>query len=193
MKKVLLLASAVWIASGVQAQQIVSTSVNAVAGLAPVMALTCTDVNFGVWTVPAGDRGGVTTLSMTVNSPDSSGAVESIVVGGVPTVAQIYPDTAGRCVVQGAWNSLTAAISNNSGMAFGTSNHIVALGSVKVPTVANTSMTANLVLSTLTPSVNASNEAFFYVVGDLTIPNNLIAANYGGYRANVSATVSVTQ
>jgi hypothetical protein len=193
MKKSLFLAAAVLAASGAQAQQTASTTVNAVAGLAPVMTLTCTDVNFGVWTVPSGDRGGVTTLTMSVNAPDSATATETIAVSGVTTVAQIYPDTAGRCVVQGAWNTLTAAINGNSGMAFGTSNHIVALGNVKVPTVTNSNVSANLTLSTTTPSVNANSEAFFYVVGTLTIPNNLITGNYGGYRANTPATVSVTQ
>ncbi len=157
------------------------------------MSLTCTDVNFGVWTVPSGDRGGDTTLTISVNAADSAVAVESIAVGGVTNVAQIYPDNAGRCVVQGAWNTLTAAINSNTGMAFGTSNHIVALGSVKVPTVTNTSVAADLTLSTTSPSVNANSEAFFYVVGTLTIPNNLITGNYGGYRANTPATVSVTQ
>jgi hypothetical protein len=193
MKKSLFLAAAVLAASGAQAQSTATANVNALAGIAPAMTLTCTDVNFGIWSVPAGDKGGATTITMTVNSADSATAIETVTPGGVTTVAQIGADSAGKCKVEGAWNALTASIGSSTGKVFTSSNHIVALGGVKLPTVANTGVVADLVLSTTTPSVNAASEAYFYVVGTLTIPNNLVAANYGGYRASTPAIVTVTQ
>ena len=158
------------------------------------MTLTCADVNFGVWTVPTGDRGGVTTITMTVNSPDSPTALPTVTVGGASTnVAQIGADDAGRCKVEGAWNALTASIAANVAKPFTTSNHVVANGVVKLPTVGASGVVADLTLSTLTPSVNAASEAYFYVIGTLTIPNNLVVGNYGGYRSSTPAVVTVTQ
>jgi hypothetical protein len=191
MKKSLLLVAAVLAASGAQAQTVGPVPVNALAGLAPAMTLTCTDVNFGVWSVPAGDRGGSTTITMTVNTPDSATAVETVVAAPATGIAQIRPDSAGRCKVEGAWNAVTASMTG-AAVTFTTSNHVSNTVGVVVPTV-TAPMTGNLVLSTTTPAVTALSEAWFYVVGTMTIPNNLVAGNYGGYRSAVAAQVSVTQ
>ncbi|MEY4978536.1 MAG: hypothetical protein RLZZ352_806 [Pseudomonadota bacterium] len=159
------------------------------------MTLTCLDVNFGVWTVPSGDRGGSSTVTLTVSSPDSATATTTATLGGTTTgLARVgAAPVAGACKVDGAWNTLAITIANNTGKNFVASNHPVANGAAKLPVTANTGVVADLTLSTAAPSINASSEAYFWVTGVLTIPNNVVAANYGGYRAQTPATVTATQ
>jgi hypothetical protein len=128
---------------------------------------------------------------MTVNSPDSATAVETVAALPATGIAQIRPDSAGRCKVEGAWNAVTATLTG-AAVTFSSSNHVSNTVGVVVPTV-TAPMTGNLVLSTTTPGVTALSEAWFYVVGTMVIPDNLVAGNYGGYRSAVAAQVSVTQ
>lgn len=191
MKKVLILA-ALSAAFGAQAQS--TGSVNVIAGLSPVLRLTCTDVNFGVWRVPAGDRNGVTTVSLTVNG-DLQGAQTTANLGGtqidVSLATGYQVPTAGYCKLEGSngylGSTALASISGATNMAFTTNNH----DKLKLP-LAAAGVTANLTLSTTAPVVTDLGEAHFRVVGAMTIPNNLVRANYGGYKAVTPATVSVS-
>lgn len=191
MKKVLVAASLL-AAFGAQAQS--TGSVNVIAGLSPVLKLTCSDVNFGVWRVPTGDRSGVTTVTLRVNG-DLQGAATTPELGGtqinVSLATGYQVPTAGYCKLEGSNGYLgskaMASISGATDMAFTTSSH----DNLKVPVTA-AGVKANLSLSTTEPVVTDLGEAHFRVVGVMTIPNNLVRANYGGYAAVTPATVSVS-
>lgn len=179
-------------AFGAQAQS--TGSVNVIAGLSPVLKLTCSDVNFGVWRVPAGDRAGVTTVTLRVNG-DLQAAQTTPELGGtqinVSLATGYQVPAAGYCKLEGSngylGSTALASISGATGMTFTTSNH----DNLKVPVTA-AGVTADLGLSTTAPVVTDLGEAHFRVVGVMTIPNNLVRANYGGYRAVTAATVSVS-
>ncbi len=193
MKKVLILAAMLG-SLGAQAQS-TSGSVNVIAGLSPVMKLTCSDVNFGVWRVPAGDRGGITTVTLRVNG-DTQGAQTTADLTGVQTEVSLATGyqvpTAGYCKLEGSngyvGSTASASINGATGMAFTTNNH----DNLKLPLTA-AGVTANLTLSTAAPVVTDLGEAHFRVVGAMTIPNNLVRANYGGYKAVTPATVVVNE
>lgn len=169
--------------------------VNAIAGLSPVLILTCQDVNFGVWRVPAGDRAGITSITLTTNG-DLLASPTTATIGGVSdqvSLASGYQvPTAGHCKLEGSngyqGSSVEAFINSNTNIAFTTSTH----DNLKAPVATAAGVTANLSLSNATPAITADGEANFRIVGTLTIPNNLVRANYGGYRSATPANVSVT-
>ena len=176
-----------------QAQQVVTASVNARAGLAPLTSVTCDDVNFGVWRVPVRSTGGTSIVTLTVSANTAAGVTTAAVTGNTSNVAvaggYIVP-TAATCVVSGATNistTLPTAISNNIGLSFGSSTH----ESLRVPPTLAT-LSANLSLAGTGVAVDATGAGAFRVVGELTIPQAILAANYGGYRTSTAATVSVT-
>ncbi|MGL5369918.1 MAG: hypothetical protein ACRDBF_02660, partial [Plesiomonas shigelloides] len=49
--------------SGQASAQPSSDTVDAYAGIAPTLELTCSDVNFGVWRMSTGTRGGATIVT----------------------------------------------------------------------------------------------------------------------------------
>jgi len=57
---------------GQAAAETATDTIDVYAGLAPVMELSCSDVNFGVWRVPTGTRsGGATTVALATDSTTS--------------------------------------------------------------------------------------------------------------------------
>ncbi|WP_353209293.1 hypothetical protein [Sphingorhabdus sp.] len=176
-----------------QAQQVVTASVNARAGLAPLTSVVCDDVNFGVWRVPVRATGGTSIVTLTVSANTAAGVTTAAVTGNTSNVAvaggYIAP-TAATCVVSGATNistTLPTAISNNIGLSFGSSTH----ESLRAPPTLAT-LSANLSLAGTGVVVDSLGAGAFRVVGVLTIPQAINAVNYGGYRTSNAATVSVT-
>ncbi len=188
-----LLAASTLAAMPAQAQQVVTASVNARAGLAPLTAVTCDDVNFGVWRVPTRTTGGSTLITLTVSANNAAGTTTSTVSGNSTNVGlasgYIAP-TAATCTVSGATNvssTLPTAITNNVGLAFTSSTH----ESLRVPTTLSL-LSATLDLAGTGVVIDSAGAGSFRVVGVMTIPQQIISANYGGYRTEASATVSVT-
>jgi len=181
---------------GQAAAETASDTVDVYAGLAPVMELSCEDVNFGVWRVPTGDRAAVNTITLT-----NSEGVTTAAVGGIGVLSDIslsgnYDDPqVGLCTVSGS-----SVADSLTGYAMIDSEDSV-LGATMVSTNANPfaeglnspSITAGMVydltLSNATPEIQ-SGTAFFYVSGVLTIPAAVVADNYGAYRSTASHTVS---
>ena len=177
----------------------ISASVNALAGLSPVLSLTCDDVNFGVWRVPVRSTGGATTVTLTVDNNNASGSTTATLGTNTTGVAQasgyLAPDAA-VCTVSGSNNpssTIQTAITNNTALQFGASQH----NNLSNPNSV-AALSADLALGGGGVAVDTNGSGTFRVVGVLTIPETIDAVNYGGYAsANASggadsATVTVT-
>ena len=97
------------------------------------------------------------------------------------------PPSAATCTVLGARpvsSTLPTAISGNTGLSFIASNHET------LPTPSSlAALTANLALAGSGVAVDALGGGAFRVVGVLTIPEPIVAANYGGYQTGTGTTV----
>ncbi len=168
-----------------------SDTVDATAGLQPALELSCSDVNFGVWRVPIRDAGGTTIITL---DRDNDTVAAS---GNTTRVAQSLSDASythsrGECTLSGstATDATAAEISiiGNTDMAFIAAN-AAATGYVGLDAATSA---ATLVASLNVPTTAAitSGAATFYVGGVLTIPQAIIADNYGGYRTTEAATIT---
>ncbi|MFU8785590.1 hypothetical protein, partial [Aliidiomarina sp.] len=85
------------------AAETASDTIEVYAGLAPVLELTCTDVHFGVWRVPTGDRTESNMITLigttTVNELAGTATFTSSVSADGTTVAESnnYTAAAGQC------------------------------------------------------------------------------------------------
>ena len=181
-----------FVALPAQAQSTTSTitaSVNARAGLSPVLSVTCTPVNFGVWRVPARSTGGTTEITLTVSANTAAGVTTGTATGNTTNVAldsnYSVPDAA-TCSVLGSRpvsSTVPTAITGNTNLSFIASNH----ESLATPS-ALAALSANLTLAGTGVLVDASGNGAFRVVGVLTIPQTIVAANYGGYQTGTGTT-----
>lgn len=170
----------------------VVTSVNARAGLAPLTAVSCTPVNFGVWRVPVrpgtGPGSGTTTITLTAPGGVSNAAVGGTDTRNVSNATKYLPPSAGVCTVIGAMNinkSDDVRIAANTGMQFTSSNH----ESLATPgTLA--ALSADLTTET-SVAIDAFGAGSFLVTGVLTIPAKIEVANYGGYETGNPAEIFV--
>lgn len=180
------------------ANDTVSSTVNAKAGLRPILSLFCTDVNFGVWRVPVRTAGGTSSITLSVSANNASGTTTATVGGNAQKVAKAsgYDEpTASVCTVNGA-NTTSAtiktAITDNTNLTFGGSTH----NNLKSPS-ATAALSANLALAGEGVLINSTGAGTFRVVGTLTLPEAISADNYGGYATDTAdganaATVTVT-
>jgi len=189
------------LATQANANDTVSATVNAKAGLSPVLSLTCSDVNFGVWRVPVRSTGGATTITLDVSLNTSAGATTPSVGGNTTNVAAASGyevAEAAICSVNGSNNiskTIRTAITGNTGLSFGPSTH----NNLKNPNT-TASLSADLSLYEPGVAINAIGSGTFRVVGVLTIPETIAQIHYGGYSTRSggldsqgnSATVTVT-
>lgn len=196
MKKVLQLSAIAALtalaANGARAET-ASDSVDATAGLQPALELSCTDVSFGVWRVPVRASGsGTTTITLDASN-------DSVTPGGNTTrVAQSQSDASwahsrGTCTLSGSLaNEETSAaitITGNTNMAFTGAN---AAASGYVGLAAPTTAAALTATLSVPPNVTISGgAASFHVGGVLTIPQAIVADNYGGYKTSAAADITV--
>lgn len=170
-------------------------------GLESPFRVICTSVNFGVWFLPLGDRGGDTVLDLhlaggttdTEVSVSGAGSVRAAVIQD----ANYTSPLAGVCNVRGSLavnnTELTIAFEtgSNTNMAMIPAAHIFAQG------LAAAAAEPGLIVDLTAPEAGRTSvlttdgEAVFRVVGTLAIPNNLVRDNYGAYRVNSAATIIV--
>jgi hypothetical protein len=166
-----------------QSANSVSSSVDALAGLSPTLSLGCDGVNFGVWRIPTRTTGGVTTITLTVSANTRAGVTTATAGGnttGVGLAAGYTGPTAGGCTLAGSNNvskDVQSALAGASNMPFTGSTH----NGLPLPT-APANLRATLSLAGTGISVNGLGIGEFRVVGVLTIPELIVAGNYGGYR-----------
>lgn len=182
-----------FVALPAQAQNTTSTitaSVNARAGLSPVLSVTCDAVNFGVWRVPIRTNGGITTITLTVSANTAAGVSTGTPSGNTTNVSldsRYLPPSAATCTVLGSRpinSTLPTAITGNTNLSFIASNH----ESLPTPTTL-APLTADLALAGTGVAVDALGGGAFRVTGVLTIPEVIAAANYGGYQTGTGTTV----
>lgn len=179
-----------------------SSTVDSWVGLQSPFRVICTSVNFGVWFVPTGDRGGSTIISLDTES-GTTDTVVSASGAGSDRLAVIQDrgytsPLAGVCNIKGSLannnDSLTVGFegATNASISLKPAQHIFAQG------LAAASEGAALSVSLRTPETGRTSvlvtdgEAVFRVVGELTIPNNISRSNYGAYKSNQTATVVVS-
>jgi len=173
-----------------------NTTVEVYAGLASVMELTCSDVNFGVWRVPTGTRTGSSSGATTITLNDADSA--TVTAGSSDKVALSNAWTApktGTCNVTGSartdGGSGTASLSDASGnfaTSVGTGFENESIDAPSTP-LSEGSFTYALTLSSTTPEISGTGTSAFTIQGTMSIPDNLVADNYGGYK---SADITVT-
>jgi len=167
---------------GQAAAETATDTVDVYAGLAPVMELSCTDVNFGVWRVPTDSRSGNTTITLVKEGTASvtSGSSTNIALSGNWLAPQ-----AGSCTVSGSGaangitgqvgiSSATGSFVGNSGSGF----EAEAIAEAGTPVASFT-----YALTNTTPVAMAAGATSFTLHGTMEIPDGLIAANYGGYQS----------
>ena len=177
---------------GHAAAETASDTVDVYAGLAPVLELACSDVNFGVWRVPTGARGAVNTIALLAGSQTEVGGTGS---GAIALSANYLAPQAGYCSVSGSTVADNATGVASIGLATGTmiSSGAAAGGNIFAAALAGpdavAAMSYTLAISVLEPVIT-SGQASFNVTGVLTIPAELVSDNYGAYKGSVSHTVS---
>ena len=173
--------------------EITSSVVDSWVGLESPFRISCSDVNFGVWFVPVGDRGGPTTITLFITSETSNTGVS---ISGTDSgrLAVIKEQgykapLAGVCDVDGSLaangDELTIGFENdsNTDMSLEPSLHKYAEGLSAAPISASLSVS----LSAPEKANITEGEATFRVVGALTIPQSIVRDNYGAYKASQPA------
>lgn len=176
-----------------QSADAVIASVDALAGLSPVLSMTCDSVNFGVWRIPTRTSGGTTTITLTVSANNSTGVTTATPGGnttGAGLAAGYTAPVAATCTVSGSNNlskTIQTSIAGATNLPFGPSAH----NNLSTPATLAT-MTANLSLGGTGVVINGTGTGTFRVVGVLTVPQTIVTGNYGGYATLDAAQVLAT-
>ena len=176
---------------GQAAAETATDTVDVYAGLAPVMEMSCEDVNFGVWRVPTASRSGANTVTLS-----DAGATAVTGTGTSTNIAlssNWLAPQAGSCTVTGstAVNGTVGvvAISSATGSFVGNDDSgFEAEGIAEAVTVVSG---FTYELASTTPVGMVAGATSFTLHGTMEIPDSLIAANYGGYQSP-SITVTYT-
>lgn len=175
-------------------------TIDVYAGLADVLKLECSDINFGVWRVPTGNRSNSTTVFLAANGDteakvsNSEGAAADTAV----SLSTIYDTpSASTCTVTGSQVggegiTGTAAYVDDSG-----SGQLVPgtyTGAANYPAAASTDVglfgfSYILSFSQTAVPIAADGTATFTISGRMNIPNNVATNNYGAYKS--LSTVSI--
>ncbi|MEL4204261.1 hypothetical protein P0W48_13005 [Plesiomonas shigelloides] len=176
--------------SGQASAQTSSDTVDAYAGIAPTLELTCSDVNFGVWRMGTGARGGATIVTLPSNGTSATST------GGTAALSNANSHQApvrSTCQLKGSGapngTAATVTLKDNTSMTFtGTSSNNFAVTLPAPGTAA--ALTANLTAFTLAPVISGG-ATQVYIGGELTIPDNIVEANYGSYKTSAPLTVTL--
>ncbi|WP_353209294.1 hypothetical protein [Sphingorhabdus sp.] len=191
------LAAAFWASTALmalpaQAQSVVNTQIDARVGLVAMTYIECAGVDFGLWRVPTRNTGGATFINLTVTANDATGVTIARIFGNSTSVSQDarHPPVAGTCYVFNAEtvsSRLRTSIFQNNAMSMG-GLPLYGLSSPSIQAL----VVADLALGGNGVAIDATGNGTFRVVGELTIPQNIVAANYGGYQTQGEGKVSVT-
>ena len=160
-----------------------TTTIDAYAGLVPVLTVVCAPVKFGVWKVPVRSTGGVTIVSL-LRSSDTATASNNTTDVAMSTTAA-YLSARGKCDVSGSSATdgtflLIGVPSTSNTMMSDTAAFILA-----PPATAISAMTYTLNGPGLNTIAVTGGAATFYIGGILRIPETIVVANYGGYKGDV--------
>lgn len=181
------------------AAETASDTIEVYAGLAPVLELTCSDVKFGVWRVPTRTEGGVTTITL---SDDNTTAVATNTTNVALSSAEIAQPAAGSCAFTGsavatgetAMGVSMAATEATTGAGTLTAGTLIAAANNVYADINGASAGAALEFTLnfpTTTAVDSNGAGSFKIAGVLTIPETIVADNYGGYKQNGTITVTI--
>lgn len=168
------------------------------AGISPVLAMNCTDLNFGVWLLPVGTRAGPTYIEIassgaaTAQLTDAAGVADN----AVSLSAKFDAPAAGVCTVTGSQvggAGVTGTATITTGGLAGTLIPGENASAVNYPGAAAIglgSFTYAIALSTATPAISAEGTAVFMVVGNMMIPAAVMVTHYGAYTGTAGRTIS---
>jgi hypothetical protein len=164
-------------------REVAGDTVYAIAGIGPVLSLSCTDVDFGVWRVP--QRNAVERTDITLSTTSNTGAATTNAdasgwTQGVAQSAQNGNPSAGVCTVTGSQNPgqrIQVSISGNSNLALGAANRV----RLPAPAQAAQGTFVRLDLVEETVLIDANGVGTFRVTGVLSIPRKITNENFGGY------------
>ena len=167
-----------------------AANIDATAGLQPVLSMTCTPVKFGVWRVPVRSTGGTTTITLSTTS--DTAAPSGNTNGGVAmSAAAAFLSARGLCTVVGSTAADATAMTitlTASATSMGSDGASVYTG-LGAPTTAATGMST--ILSAPSTSAITNSGTTFYVGGTLTIPQTIVAGNYGAYKTTTPVVITV--
>lgn len=168
------------VASGQNNEQ--TAQINAVAGVAPILSLVCSDVDFGVWRIPVRNAPQQTkvTLAHSNNGGPTTIATLSEHVVGVAQASTFGQAEVGTCTVSGSQHP-----SQRIGVSIlGTGELVLAPASKsRLPPAAQKAqgISVSLRLSEPTVLIGQDGRGVFTVVGDFNIPARIRSENHGGY------------
>jgi hypothetical protein len=169
-----------FVASGQNSEQ--TAQINAVAGVAPILSLVCSDVDFGVWRIPVrnGPRQTKVTLVHSNNGGSTTIATLSEHVVGVAQASTFGPAEVGTCTVRGSQHPgqrIGVSILGTGELALAPANKS------RLPPAAQKAqgISVSLRLSEPNALIGQDGQGVFTVVGDFNIPAQIRSANHGGY------------
>jgi hypothetical protein len=148
------------------------------------MELACSPVNFGVWLVPTGYRSAVTAVTLAVDGdtkhtggdPETNIALSGKWPGPAVGECEVSGSTAADDVIGTVALSVnTGSFASNGGAGFSDDT------ALNVPDEEVSGFTYIMVTTLASPMLNGASE--FKIYGTMSIPDYLIADNYGGYKA----------
>lgn len=165
-------------------------SVNAVAGLHPMIELSCTPVNLGVWRVPKRNAGGPTQIMLDIDR--------------IQQGVQVLQNTAvARASAHADWEPAFGVCTLTQSRALDHSSAVVTIKNNRllkaVPDAdaftaipagrANSALRIDVYAPTLARISNGTST--FLIGGGLTIPEKITDADYGAYRSAIRTLISV--
>lgn len=174
--------------------EVASVDLQIKAGLVAALSLTCDKpLTFGVFRMQPGDLGiGETKWRLTANQPGSLPTFNQI-AGAFGTATGVLPGPGqGECRIAGA----SALDGSTVSISFGAADSITLVGATVLGLSAATPPTKGLTVgrfrSSPTEPVIADGITTFAIGADLTVPNDLISVNFGGYIGTITVTATVT-
>jgi hypothetical protein len=180
----------VGVAGKALAESAVDRSVYAVVAIHPMIALSCTSVNLGVWRVPPRTTGGITRVMLDI---DKEALGPQIFFNQKIARAQAYADWEpefGVCTLTNsrALDQASAVIKISNNRLLKVTPDDVAFTKVKGGR-AGYGIRVDVYAPTLVKIING--EATFKVGGGMTIPERLQETDYGAYRTTVRPIISI--
>jgi len=172
------------------AESAINPSVDATVGIHPMLTLTCSPVNLGVWRVPPRTTGGTTRIMLDIDHPELG---TQVYLNTKVAKAQAYADwdaDFGTCTLTQSraldQSSATIKIANNrllkvdpADLSFTNINRGRSGSSIRV----------DVYVPTLVKIMNGT--ATFKVGGGLTIPQKIEFVDHGAYRTSIRPMITV--
>lgn len=172
------------------AESATDRSVNAVAGLHPMIELNCTPVNLGVWRVPKRNAGGTTRIMLDIDRAHLGAQISQNTAVARASGHPDWEPAFGVCTV-----TQSRALDQSSAVVTIQNNRLLkvvpdANAFTAVPAGrANSALRIDVYAPTLTRISNGTST--FLIGGGITIPEKIIDADYGAYRTATRPLVSV--